>query len=487
MKPSFAFGLLPLLAACHSSSSPSSPSTTYPTCTLARPSPPDWRLVPDGTVLRDGLGRAILLRGVDAGGRSKFAPYVPFDYDDAGYAGALDAYMAHAAKWGIDVMRVPFTWAALEPVEGTNDADWLSRYDQLVASAWSHGIWTILDFHQDVYSEVFCGDGFPGWTVNDAGPPMHDCPNWDLEYLEDPSVEQAFDAFWAQGSPLQPKYLAAWTVMVDRYKNTPGVLGFEPMNEPGWGTADEPTFSATTLTAFYSEMVPFMRSLAPSALVFIDAPGADGISVMTSLGRPTWDGGDPDGGDGVVFAPHYYPLGGSTDNVTSLKVWQEVGSSWNVPVFVGEFGESHTLSTAPTDMAQIFDALDVLSLGGSEWEYSVAAESWNSESDGIVQPDGADYPVAQAVQRPYARAVAGSGITQGFDSTSSTSAYSLTYTPDASGGTAVTEVALPAGAYPSGYTVTLQGACADATSVPGTLLVQPSSGSTRVSLQIERK
>jgi endoglycosylceramidase len=462
-------------AACHSSSpapSPPSSSSNPNACTIAPPTPPDWRLVADGTSFKDGLGRTVFLRGVAAGGRSKFAPYVPFDYPDGGYATALAAYMDHAAAWGIDVVRVPFTWAALEPTQGSDDADWLSRYDQLLDAAWARGIWTIIDFHQDVYSESFCGDGFPGWTIPDAGPYAHDCPQWQLEYFSNTGVQQAFDRFWDAGSPVQSAYLAAWNVMIARYKDKPGVLGFEPFNEPGWGSADEPTFTATTLTAFYSAVIPIFNAAAPQALVFVDPPGEDGTLVSTTLGRP-------DGGTGIVFAPHYYPVeGAASDEKAGLGVWQGIGQAWGVPVFVGEFGASHTAVGSTAYMEAVFNALDALSLSGSEWEYSVESEEWNSETDSIVAADGGDYPVATAVQRPYARAVAGTNVAQSFDT--STKTFTLSY--QASDG--VSEVALPANLYPNGYDVTVTGACDDATSVKGRILLKPAAGATAVSLTI---
>src|SRR5580700_447869 len=145
-------------------------------CVITPPAPSDWRLQADGQVLRDALGRVVFLRGVDAGGRSKFAPYVPFDYASGQFTQALDQYMDRAASWGIDAMRLVFTWAALEPTHGQDDSAWLAQYQQLVDAAWARGIWTVVDFHQDVYSESFCGDGFPSWTIADAGPPEHDCP-----------------------------------------------------------------------------------------------------------------------------------------------------------------------------------------------------------------------------------------------------------------------------------------------------------------------
>jgi endoglycosylceramidase len=204
-------------------------------CVLAAPAPPDWRLVTDGPKLRDGLGRVVFLHGVDAGGRSKFAPFVPFDYAPGQYTQALAAYLDRAASWGIDAMRVPFTWAALEPTQGQDDADWLGRYQALLDAAWARGIWTVVDFHQDVYSEAFCGDGFPTWTIPDAPAPHHDCPGWSFEYFQDKDVQAAFDAFWAAGSPVKAQYLAAWDRMLARFKDQPGVVGFEPINAPAWG------------------------------------------------------------------------------------------------------------------------------------------------------------------------------------------------------------------------------------------------------------
>jgi endoglycosylceramidase len=458
---------------------PSSGTQPSPACTLAQPFPPDWRLTVDGTVLRDGLGRVVFLRGVDAGGRSKFAPYVPFDYAPGQYAQALAAYMAHAASWGIDAMRVPFTWSALEPTEGTYDPDWIAQYQQIIDAAWAQGIWSVVDFHQDVYSESYCGDGFPGWTIGPTWPPYaDDCPGWQLEYFSDKDVESAFDRFWASGSPVQTEYLAAWDVMIARFQDEPGVLGFEPINEPASGTQSQNPFEATTLTDFFSRVVPHMNALAPQALVFVDAPGVDSVGATTAMTRPT--------GDGLVFAPHYYPISSGQDTsivLPGVQSWASVGAAWNVPVFLGEFGISHDNDNAFEFMAAHFQALDTLGLSGTEWEYSVESVEWNSESDSVVAADGGEYPVAQALIRPFARAVAGGSIVQAWDPDAGT--FTLSYAP-ATGATDVTEVQMPSRAYPAGMNVSMSGGCYDVTSVPGRMLLQPAPGATAVSLTVSQ-
>jgi endoglycosylceramidase len=452
---------LPLAASCDT-------KPAGRTCAIT-PTANDFRLVASGTEFHDSVGRVVFLRGVDAGGRSKFAPYVPFDFG-SDFDSALAKYMDRAASWGIDVMRVPFTWAALEPTQGQDDAQWLAHYDAILDAAWARGIWTIIDFHQDVYSESYCGDGFPTWTIANAPAPHHDCPQWEFGYFSDVGVQAAFDAFWAPGSPVMTAYLAAWDRMIARYKDKPGVLGFEPINEPGWGTAADPAaFSASTLSAFYAQVVTHMRALAPSSLVFVDPVPIDGITQTTSLVRPP--------GDGVVFAPHFYPLTNNPDAVLDdMTKWQVVSAAWNTPTFVGEFGATHKFTSTLPLMQGIFDSLDALGMSGSEWEYSVAAEDWNGESDGTVAGDGTEYDVARAVIRPFARAVSGSAIAGGFDTT--TSIFTLAFTPSSD----VTVVSVPSRAYPNGYDVSLDGACYDATSAPGSILVRPDPGTSKVTL-----
>jgi hypothetical protein len=189
--------------------------------------------------------------------------------------------------------------------------------------------------------------------------------------------------------------------------------------------------------------------------------------------------GRPDAGTGIVFAPHYYPIGGANLNTQSgLATRQAVGQEWNVPVFLGEFGASNTDPTTTDYMISIFQELDTLNMSGSQWEYSVSADEWNYESFSLVEPDGGEYPIAQAVERPYARALAGNAMKQSFDYTTNT--FKLTFTPS----TGITEVAMPAEIYPTGYATTVTGACFDATSSPGRLLLQPASGATTVSLAI---
>jgi endoglycosylceramidase len=450
------------------------------TCTLTPPTLADHRLRAEGTTLRDALGRVVVLRGVNAGGHSKLPPYAPFDFTASGYDAALAAYLDRAAAWGINALRVPFTWAAVEPTQGAYDDAFLMRYEALLDAAWARGMYTIVDFHQDVYADIYCGDGFPAWTVPGPHPaPHHDCPSWGAEYLGDADVQAAFDAFWASGSPVRASYDTLWDMMAAREADRPGVIGFEPFNEPAWGTADAATWEATTLTSFYADIAARLHAKAPGALVFFDTTGTDAVTVSTSLKRPM--------GDGLVFAPHYYQyaaLGGTMpnpDNVQlSLQAWSSRGTAWGVPVLVGEFGVSNQSPDTAAYVSAHFDAFDALGLSGTAWEYSVSAELWNSEDLSVVRADGMENPSAAALVRPYARAVAGDGVAFSYDAASG--AVTMSYTPAAG----ITEITLPARAYPAGYDVHVTGGCADA-SRPGRLLLQANDGAASVEVHVTRK
>jgi endoglycosylceramidase len=469
-------GLAPAASIAGCGSTP--PVDLHPqTCVLEPPALADWRLHADGTRLRDALGRVVVLRGVDAGGRSKFAPFAPFDFTPDTYDGALAAYLDRAASWGIDALRVPFVWEAVEPVQGMDDETFLERYDALLDAAWARGMFTVVDFHQDVYAEIYCGDGFPAWTVPGPSPaPHHDCPTWGTEYLTDADVQSAFDAFWADGSASRAAYDALWDRMVARYKDRPGVIGFEPLNEPGWGTADPDAWEATTLTTFYGDMTSRIREAAPGALVFFDTTGVDAVTLKTTLVRPA--------GDGLVFAPHYYQfaaLGGAATSSSlvpfDLKHWATLGTTWNVPVLLGEFGTSNANPDAEAYMSAHYDALDALGMSGTQWEYSVATELWNSENLSLVAADGTENPTVKAIVRPYPRAVAGDDPAFVYDA--ATKAASLSYKPTSG----VTEVSVPARAYPAGYDVRVTGGCADA-SRAGRLLVRAEAGATMVQVKV---
>lgn len=410
----------------------------------------DLRLRADGRVLRDAAGRVVLLRGINTGGRSKDPPFMPFEFAEAGqpappFEKALEIYADRLVDWGLNVARVPFSWEALEPTRGTYDAAWLARYVALVRALGARNIRVIVDFHQDVFHRAFCGDGFPEWALPPGDlPAPPNCRFWFTGYLTHAGVRAAYDRFWAGEDDLQIAFEAMWQHMAATLWQEPNVIGFEVINEPGWGTAEPDAWAREVLAPFYARLAGVIREVAPEALIFVDSTGAEALDAETALPRPD--------APGIVFAPHFYVPSvilqgrwdGSGDIAGALARWSAVGGAWDAPVLLGEFGVPPE-EGAVDYVRQHYAALDVLGMHATIWEYSTSTHVWNEETLSVTTPDGREYPTVDAFVRPYPAAVAGEVSLFRFDPQARTAELRVAAEP---GG--VTEVRLPARVWPDG-------------------------------------
>lgn len=433
-------------------------------CQAKAPEPPQasWRLHVKGTELLDEAGRTVLLRGVNAGGRSKWAPYMPFDFDaqkPGDFEARLAKYLERAQGWGVNVLRLPFTWEAVEPVQGHDDQTFLKRYDALIAAAWQRGMRVIVDFHQDVYSQRFCGDGFPDWTLPPGtapGPRHHDCPSWFQGYLGDPAVLAAFTDFFANQRGVRDAYEALWERMAARYRDTPGVIGFEVLNEPGHALNGIGEWEAQVLTPFYAHVAAKIHAQAPKALVFLDTSPFDALTGTTQVGKPE--------GDYLVFAPHWYDpsvYAPGTDvdpdaPKAAMAQWAAARDQWQAPVILGESGYRAGTKNAAPGARALLDALDEQHMHFTWWEYSASKDDWNSEGLSLLNPDGSERAELVAeLARPYPTAwthkPAGKGPKWFWDPVSRT--FDVRQDLQSSEPWEATLV-LPVGAFPHGYEVT---------------------------------
>ncbi len=162
-------------------------SVVAPPVALAAPTGPILPLGHAGRWMTDAGGRVVVLHGLNQ--VYKVPPYEPsadgFGDDDA----------AFLAGNGFNAMRLGVIWAAVEPQPLSYDDTYLASIAQTVATLASHGIVSLLDFHQDLYNEVFQGEGAPAWAVKTDG-----LPNPQLgfpgNYFANPAEEFAWHAFW---------------------------------------------------------------------------------------------------------------------------------------------------------------------------------------------------------------------------------------------------------------------------------------------------
>jgi endoglycosylceramidase len=420
------------------------------------------RLTVQGTTFLDAAGRQVLLRGVNTGGRSKFAPFFPFPFQESGlenqtgalpFKQAVADFYSRVAGWGHNVVRMPFSWEALEPTRGAYDDLYLARYLAMIDAAAEHDLRVLVDFHQDVFAAPYCGDGFPLWACPEPIPePPDDCSGWFMGYLEQASpINNAYGRFWRNEDGLQDSFKAMWKYMAEAAWSRDNVIGFEIMNEPHHGTEDEEEWAESTLPIFYEEVGADIRSVAPNALIFFDSTGLDAATQEPLLKRPQ--------GKDFVFAPHYYLMsiytGGELDMdeiPKGLARWAAKSLAWDLPVLVGEFGIYRVLPEAEQYFTVIMNALDSHLLHGTAWEVSTTQDDWNDEGMSLIAPDGQETDGLQALIRVYPSAIDGEAIA--FRYTPSTRVATLTYDARGNG---LTELVVPTQLYPRGVDISVDG------------------------------
>lgn len=244
-----------------------------------------------GPLFLDAHGRQVMLRGVNLGGDCK-VPWPgggtenPSDFSDhraVNFVGRpfpleeADEHLARIAGWGFNTLRLLTTWEAVEHAgPGQYDAAYLDYLAVVAAKAGEHGLYAFIDFHQDVWARMSGGDGAPGWTFEAAGLDFTRFHASETALVmqnaydyADPAVEQTayprmiwssnyrrpangvmWSLFWGgafftpgfQGPDgrniqdlLQGSYLGALKAVADRVAHLPNVIGFDSLNEPGFG------------------------------------------------------------------------------------------------------------------------------------------------------------------------------------------------------------------------------------------------------------
>jgi endoglycosylceramidase len=399
----------------------------------------DGPLRVDGRFIRDDAGGVILLRGVNTAGNSKVPPFRPV---------TGPSFFDPLRGWGMNVVRLLFTWEAYEPSPGVYDETYMEYYRAAVDGAASRGLHVIVDFHQDAFSRSLlsgCGDGFPAWAI----PPWvirntpnngHGCWHWGASMIWDVGMHMAWGAFHDDARGARTRYLQMVERVAGRLASHGGVIGYDMVNEP-WG--DEPT----DLFELYELAAVAIRRAHPTAILFVSPHAL--ISAgggRSGLRKPTFGN--------FVYSPHFYDA-----SVVVFKSWpggtletqyghmRAVADGWGVPLFVGEFGATATTTNGPAYIRTNYERLDDALAGGAQWVFTPgwtpqAKDGWNGEDLSIALPDGTPRPTFSA--RPFPRRTAGTPtrFSAALAGAPGTRTVDLAWTHDPAAGS--TELFLPA-------------------------------------------
>ena len=142
---------------------------------------------------------------------------------------------------GFNAMRLGFMWSGYAPAPDTYDQGYIDTIQHIVRGMGEHGVYALLDMHQDVLSSKFClYDGMPLWVVNKSKP-KHNFPwplpgncstrGWEENILSQAAARAYQDLYENTGGMLDD-LVGFWSHAAAQFKETSSVLGYELINEP---------------------------------------------------------------------------------------------------------------------------------------------------------------------------------------------------------------------------------------------------------------
>ena len=290
----------------------------------------------NGPWLIDFENRYVLLRGVNLGSRSKLPPYIPVmpleskTLDQHEFICELqkvtpDFALLHSL--GMNVVRLPIMWKALEPTPNPDltkllpeATEYLNYLETIINKLYyCDHLFVIVDFHQDIANEDYGGDGFPDWAmgVDYRHKRLSPASNlkdktWGTNYLSlswfdrlichcfrggscgdnGSLVRNTLRSFWF--NELLNTELSNTDRSVDMVENPqthfvktvgqvahffadfhngaghPAIIGYELFNEPHQAGLPKEYFEQNVLPKLYSQATAEIRKYDPVALIFIE-------------------------------------------------------------------------------------------------------------------------------------------------------------------------------------------------------------------------
>ena len=399
--------------------------------------------------LTDSRSRALQLRGFNIKTRDPLKD-------------ASDEMLAAGQQRGFNLLRLSIYWDQFEPQKDIYDEEYLKQVDTVLDRAAAHGIYVVIDFHQDVFGAKFGDHGVPGWATKDDNLPYQKQDVWLLNYLQ-PAVQAAWENLY-EDAEIRKAQTDAWATVAERYMGKPALLGYDLLNEPfgklrpGETVAQAATrVQATQMTDMYQRLTDAIHAVDPGHWVLFEPPNVASLGVPVALGKIK--------DTKLIYYPHFYDAAiesatyvpGSGDaafNPAFFESYKKAIQAYPVehgyPMMWGEWGIASP--DKPGMDAFVAQSLALMDELGSGW----TVFNWcKGEGYCPLDKQGNDRPAIGQIVQPYARATAGVPTTFGFDRKTKT--FKVVFTDGdakgATGTTGTTEIVVPASSYPDGFTV----------------------------------
>jgi len=447
--------------------------------------------------IEDAQHRQVLLRGVNT---NQLGDYYQADPTLESTVPLTEDDFAQMAAVGFDSVRLIVHWSLLEPRRGVFDESYLGRIQEAVGWAASHGIYVVLDMHQDAWGKyiatppgVTCPpglqpaigwDGAPQWaTITDG---LTKCRE-QLRELS-PAVGQAFTNFWLDRDGIQTELVHTWATLARAFAANPAVAGYDLLNEPHPGLTPGVT-DLTFLGRYYSAAIDAIRAAERSVpqgfahIAFVEPMDTWSAAPVGVSPAPAFST-DPQ----IVFAPHLYAGSITADRSLGLNLFkipdefdeaQREAARYQTTFWSGEWGwfGSDPASNAPS-VAEYASQEDAHLVGGAWWQWKQACGDPHSigtpgghpprQTDSLVRlacPTDTPVGIPPAYQRILGRAYprAAAGMLRSLSSDPVSGELQLTGTAGTEGGTV--DIWVPAGPAPVVHGTNI--GAVDVAAVPG--------------------
>eukprot|EP01084_Bolivina_argentea_P073851 133991_1 len=396
----------------------------------------DKYLVENNRIL-DTYGRECFFHGVNIVYKSD--PYLPiYDHFDSNLSYS-EQDMQFLNSLGLNVIRLGVMWPGVEPKQNEYNMSYISLAANMIKTGYTkYNITTLVDCHQDVLSEAFCGEGAPVWamqprswnfpeplaapyTINSSHiPSREDCLNmsWPNYYLSE-ATSSAFQRLYENYNGLRDAFADYWGILAIQFKDVPGIIGFELLNEP-WvgdmyldpmlmypGVADK-----KNLQPFYDAIAPVIKGNDSERIIFFESvTWTDEFNESwTETGFEHVPGGS-ENANKSVFSFHFYGLPNVGSEQKYFYERTHDGIKWNATSFLTEFG----VDDGNEDVYKEYRTLDYCDeyfVSWIGWEYKDLADSVGGTCTGcgygLFDKNGSvNTEVVKRLSRTYAQKIAG--------------------------------------------------------------------------------
>ncbi|KAF7590407.1 hypothetical protein BBP40_002909 [Aspergillus hancockii] len=366
---------------------------------------------------------------------------------------------------GLNVVRLGHSWAGAEPVRGQYNQTFLDIMKKQTKMAEDHGLYVLVDAHQDCLARQFCGHGVPDWfvkkdwvssgkmypfplkltpfPVDQSGFPspqsLCDTVDWSLSYTS-VALGNAFGRLFNNYDGLGDAFAAYWKKLASEYVETTNVVGYNLLNEPWVGdTWADPTLLVPgvadhkVLEGLWNRATKQIRTVDNDTLIWFEGATLDILSGFNNV--PLGDGSKS------VHSFHYYSppqLGSISTTLNNRRKDNErlrtAGVLTELTFWMGDDKQMQGLADA-------MSATDANMVSWIGWAYE---NLYNGTS-------GQPYPeLAKHYSRAYPAAVAGTPNSFSFSESSATFKLQFTSDPNID---APTEIILPPSTFSNGYRV----------------------------------